>query len=137
MWSDFKKFLFKGNMINLAVGVVICAAFTAIVTALVTNIIMPLVGIVTGGTNFAGLTLTVGQANLTYGAFIEAVINFILIAIIVFLLVKFIYKITKTEEKESRKCPFCFMDIDDNATRCPYCTSLLEVVSLDDDLSPK
>ena len=131
MWSDFKKFLFRGNIVTLAVGVVIGTAFTAIVTSLVNDIIMPVIGMITGGYDFSTLYVYVGDAKLMYGLFIAAIINFILIALVIFFIIKLIYKITKTEEKEARKCPYCCTEIDDAATRCPNCTSMLDVEESD------
>ena len=131
MWSDFKKFLFRGNIVTLAVGVVIGTAFTAIVTSLVNDIIMPVIGMITGGYDFSTLYVYVGDAKLMYGLFIAAIINFILIALVIFFIIKLMYKITKTEEKEARKCPYCCTEIDDAATRCPNCTSMLDVEESD------
>lgn len=100
--DEFKDFAFRGNVLDLAVGVVIGSAFTAIVTALVNYIIMPLVGILTGGTNIKNLSIDVGGAKLEYGAFLQAVVDFILIALVIFIFIKFINnaanKFKKTEE---------------------------------------
>ena len=92
--NEFKTFISKGNVVDLAVGVIIGAAFRDIVNALVSNILMPLIGLVTGGINFDNLMVKVGEANITYGVFIEAVINFLIIAFCIFLFVKFINKLT-------------------------------------------
>lgn len=100
--DEFKAFAFKGNVLDLAVGVVIGSAFTAIVTALVNFIIMPLVGILTGGTDIQNLSIEVGGAKLEYGAFLQAVVDFILIALVIFIFIKFINnaanKFNKAEE---------------------------------------
>lgn len=88
--DEFKEFAFRGNVLDLAVGVVIGSAFTAIVTALVSYIIMPLVGILTGGTDIQGLSVEVGGAKLEYGAFLQAVVDFILIALVIFIFIKLI-----------------------------------------------
>ena len=100
--DEFKAFAFKGNVLDLAVGVVIGSAFTAIVTALVNFIIMPLVGILTGGTDIQNLSIEVGGAKLEYGAFLQAVVDFILIALVIFIFIKFINnaanKFKKAEE---------------------------------------
>ena len=145
MWKEFKKFAFKGNVMDLAVGVMIGGAFGAIVTSLVNDIFMPLIGLVfkgsdlnekyillkgVEGVDLAGKTATeaaeLGANVLTYGRFIGAIINFLLIALIIFFVVKGINKLTKKEEpKPARKCPFCKGDIADDATRCPHCTSEL------------
>ena len=95
--KEFKEFAMKGNVMDMAIGVVIGGAFTAIVTSLVGDIITPLIGIITGGVDFTGLAVTVGDANITYGNFIQAIINFLLIALVVFTLIKSMNKIKKEE----------------------------------------
>lgn len=145
MWKEFKKFAFKGNVMDLAVGVMIGGAFGAIVTSLVNDIFMPLIGLVfkgsdlnekyillkgVDGVDLAGMNATqaaeAGANVITYGKFIAAIINFLIIAIIIFFVVKAINKVVKKEEaKPSRKCPYCKGDIADDATRCPHCTSEL------------
>lgn len=96
--KEFQDFINRGNVIDLAVGIVIGAAFTAIVNSLVNDLIMPIIGIITGGINFTGLALTVGDAALTYGNFIQAVFNFLIIAFAVFWLVKMVNQMRKKEE---------------------------------------
>ena len=105
--NEFKDFIARGNVIDLAVGVVMGSAFSAIVTSLVNDIIMPLVGILIGGVDFAGLSANIGDAKVMYGAFIQAVINFLIIAFCIFMFVKAINKLNekakklkKAEEKE-------------------------------------
>lgn len=98
MLSEFKKFILRGNVIDLAVAVVIGAAFGAIVTSLVNDIIMPLVGIVLGGVDFAGLSATVGSAVVAYGKFIQAIVNFLIVGFVIFLVVKAINKAQKPKE---------------------------------------
>lgn len=88
MLKEFREFAMRGNVIDLAVAVVIGAAFTAIVTSLVDDIIMPLVGVLLGGVDFSGLAITIGNASITYGNFIQAIINFLIIAFILFLIVR-------------------------------------------------
>jgi len=130
-FNEFKEFISRGNVIDLAVGVIIGAAFTAIVNSLVNDIISPLIGLLTGGIDFSSASLTVGDAVFKYGSFINAVISFILIAIVVFLFVKVINsmrgKLEKPKEEAPKYlCPYCKMEIDKEATRCPYCTSIIE-----------
>ncbi len=130
--SEFKEFISKGNVMDLAVGVIIGGAFQSIVNSLVNDIIMPLLGVITGGLDFSHLSVSVGEATITYGNFISAVINFLLMAIVLFSIIKAMNKArtaTKkpAEEKPAapttKKCPYCFSEIDINATRCPHCTS--------------
>jgi len=92
MIKEFKDFIAKGNVMDLAVGIIIGAAFTAIVTSLVDNLIQPLIGLFMGGIDFSELSFSVGEAVFTYGAFITAIINFVIIAFVVFLLVKAVNK---------------------------------------------
>ena len=122
--EEFKEFIAQGNVMNLAVGIIIGGAFQAIVGALVEKVIMPIVGAVMGGVDFSGLAVTVGSAQIGYGAFIQAVIDFLLIALVVFWIVKAYNKATSAEPAaEPRTCPFCKQEIADDATRCPHCTS--------------
>ena len=147
--KEFKEFALKGNVIDLAVGVIIGGAFGAIVTSLINDVIMPFVGLIFGGANFteqfAILRLpenvsadeihsleeakALGVTTFNYGAFITAVINFIIMALIIFLMVKAINKARDRNKKEeaptTKKCPFCCTEIDLKACRCPNCTSEL------------
>lgn len=101
MFKEFKQFIARGNVIDLAVGVIIGAAFTSIVKSLVSNIINPLIGIFIGKIDLSNLVLKVGDATLKYGSFINSVINFLIISFVVFLIVKAVNKITKKEKKEA------------------------------------
>lgn len=98
MWKDFKAFAFKGNVLELAIAVVIGAAFGKIVASLVENIITPLIGLVMGGVDFSGLAVTVGEANVKYGAFIQSIIDFLIIAFVIFLFVRLLGKLKRKEE---------------------------------------
>ena len=98
--SEFKEFISRGNVLDMAVGVVIGGAFTAIVTALVDNIITPLIGILVGGLDFTGLSVKVGEATIGYGAFIQAVINFLLISFVIFCVIRSFNKLAKKKEEE-------------------------------------
>lgn len=100
MFKEFKTFIARGNVIDLAVGVIIGGAFTAIVTSLTTNIINPLIGLFLGKVDLSGLVFTVGNAHFRYGLFIDAIINFLIVAFVVFLMVKMINRfMKKTDEK--------------------------------------
>ncbi len=98
MLKEFRDFINRGNVIDLAVAVIIGAAFTAIVNSLVNDIIMPIVGVILGGIDFTALAITVGTANITYGNFIQAIINFLIVAFVVFLIVRSINNMTKKKE---------------------------------------
>ncbi len=130
--NEFKEFALKGNVMDLAVGVIIGAAFKDIVTSLTDNIINPIINSI-GGTEVGGSVeiFSTGQ-YINYGAFITAIINFIIMAFIIFLLVKGINKIMSIGKKKeeavalTRKCPFCYGEIDKKASKCMYCTSDVE-----------
>ena len=128
--AEFKKFILRGNVMDMAVGVIIGGAFTAIVNSLVNDIIMPVLSLLTGGLDFSSLCIVLGQgeepATLNYGAFIAAIINFLLIAIVIFCIIKAINKVSKKKEEPApttKECPFCHEKISINATKCPHCTS--------------
>lgn len=135
--AEFKKFIMRGNVLDMAVGVILGGAFTAIVTSLNVDILTPLLGIF-GGTDFSYLSVTLGSGEnapvLNYGNFITAVLNFLITALVIFCLIKGINKVTeKLVKKEetpavptTKKCPYCMSEVDIKATRCPHCTSHLE-----------
>lgn len=130
--KEFKEFAVKGNVMSLAVGMIIGSAFTALVNSLLDNIISPIIGCFnTGGIN--GLHFTIWKADIYYGAFITDVVNFIIMAFVVFLMVKAVNKLTdigKKKEEEAapttKECPFCKSEINIEATKCPHCTSDVE-----------
>ncbi|HHT7236260.1 MULTISPECIES: large-conductance mechanosensitive channel protein MscL [Bacillus] len=103
MWNEFKKFAFKGNVIDLAVGVVIGAAFGKIVSSLVKDIITPLLGMVLGGVDFTDLKLTFGKSSIMYGNFIQTIFDFLIIAAAIFMFVKVFNKLTSKREEEEKK----------------------------------
>ena len=135
-WKEFKTFISRGSVMDMAVGIIIGGAFTAIVNSLVNDLVMPLLSLLTGGFDFTKLSVVLGSgegaATLNYGLFISAVINFLLIAFVIFCLIKSINKmkdkIAKKEEEDptTKICPFCKSEIDIAATRCPHCTSQLD-----------
>ena len=140
--EEFKAFAMRGNVVDMAVGVVIGGAFGSITTSLVNDIFMPLLGVITGGINFGGLFYALdgqkyasieaaqaaGVGTLNYGAFIQYVINFILSAFCMFLVIRVMNKMKKPEPApvKPRVYPFCKSEIAKDATRCPHCTSMLE-----------
>ena len=136
--NEFKKFIMRGNVMDMAVGVIVGGAFTAIVTSLNQDILTPILGIF-GGTDFSNLKITLGLGEnapvLCYGNFITAVINFLITAFVIFCLVKAINTVSekltpKNEEEEAapttKICPYCKSEIDIEAVRCPHCTAILE-----------
>ena len=132
MLKEFKKFVMRGNVLDLAVAVIIGGAFGKIIGSLVNDMLMPLIGLAMGGIDFSALNFAVGDAIVTYGAFIQAIVDFIVIAFVIFLIVKSANK-TKEEESASppaepttKNCPHCFTEISIKATRCPNCTSELK-----------
>ncbi len=150
MWKEFKEFAFKGNVLDLAVGVIIGGAFGKIVTSVVNDLLMPLIGLLFGKMDFSSLFIPLdgnSYAHLAdakaanapifaYGSFITALIDFLIIAICIFFMIKGVNKLQsigkkkaagdQEKDKEPRVCPYCFSEIDERATRCPHCTSLLE-----------
>lgn len=143
--EEFKTFAMRGNVVDMAVGVVIGSAFGKITTSLVSDIFMPLLGILTGGINFSGLfyaldgntyasieeATAAGAGTLNYGAFIQNIVDFVLIAFCMFLVIKLMARLKKPQPapapaKAPRICPYCKSEIADNATRCPHCTSMLD-----------
>ena len=147
--NEFKEFITRGNVVDLAVGVIIGGAFQAIVNSLVDDIVMPVISLATKGIDFANWFVALdgkeyatlaaaqeaGAATLNFGTFIGAIINFIIMAVIIFLLVKGINnvssKLSKKEEEApaaptTKTCPFCQSEISIDAKRCPHCTSMLD-----------
>ena len=118
----------RGNVIDLAVGVIIGGAFGKIVGSLVNDLLMPLIGLALGGLNFAELSFTVGEAVIKWGAFVQTVIDFVIIAFVIFLIIQAANKAKKEEapaEVTTKTCPQCFTEIPIKAVRCPNCTSQL------------
>lgn len=134
--EEFKKFALKGNMIDLAVGMIIGSAFTGIVSSLVNDIFMPLLSIFTGRINFDDLMIVLGSgdtaATINYGTFLTQLVNFLVVSFVIFLLVRQINKLQRLNAKEEvkeeteKECPYCKSKISIHAVRCPHCTSILE-----------
>ncbi|MCX8031038.1 MAG: large conductance mechanosensitive channel protein MscL [Thermodesulfovibrionales bacterium] len=148
MFKEFKEFAIKGNVVDMAVGIIIGAAFGGIVNSLVADIIMPPIGLILGKVDFSNLFLVLkegstsppyttvadakkaGAVTLNYGLFINTIISFLIIAFSVFLLVKNINRLKREKEAPppiptNKECPFCFLSIPIKAVRCPHCTSEL------------
>ncbi len=147
MWAEFKKFIMRGNVLDMAVGIIIGAAFTTVVKSLVDDIIMPPIGKLTGGVDFSSLFITLGQgafktvadakaagvATVNYGVFINNVITFLIVAFAVFVLVKAVSQLQRKEAPAAaapteKDCPFCAMKIPVAAKRCGHCTADLAAV---------
>lgn len=143
MWKEFKEFAMKGNVIDLAVGVIIGGAFGAIVNSLVNDVIMPFVGVLTGGIDFSNWFIALdgkhyeslakakeNAPTLAYGSFISAVVNFLIIAFSIFIVIRQLNKFRKKtpapQPVTTKACPFCKSSIHIDAVRCPSCTSVLE-----------
>ncbi len=144
--AEFKKFIMRGNVMDLAVGVIIGGAFQKIVNSLVNDLVMPLISLITGGIDFNSWFVVLGEgdfatieeakaagaATLNYGSFIGAVIDFLIMALVIFIFIRAINKLSDKLKKEepvveaaptTKVCPYCKSEIDINATKCPHCTS--------------
>jgi len=146
--NEFKKFIMRGNVMDMAVGVIVGGAFQKIITSMVNDIIMPVITLITGGIDFSNWFIALdggkyatlleaqeaGAATLNYGVFITQVITFLIMAFVIFVMVKTMNKMAETGKKEepvapaaptTKKCPHCCSEIAIEATRCPHCTSQL------------
>lgn len=144
MLKDFKEFAIRGNVIDLAVGIIIGVAFNSVVNSLVNDILMPPIGLILANVDFQNMFVTLwgshfktvaearsgGAVTLNYGTFVNSVINFLIVAFCVFFLVRQINKLKKKAPQEARsafkECPYCKMTINNNAVKCPHCTSDLK-----------
>ncbi len=152
MLKEFKEFATRGNIVDMAIGVIIGGAFQKIVTSLVNDIIMPTIAIFTGKVDFNDLVLNVGGASIKYGSFITTIVDFLIIAFSIFIAIRIFTKLNDKAKENAQKisnildkdknnenseevveaepstkiCPFCYSEININATRCPHCTSPLE-----------
>ena len=126
MLKEFKDFVMRGNVLDLAVAVIIGGAFGKIVASLVNDLLMPVIGLAMGQVNFSELAWTVGSASVRWGAFVQTVIDFLVIAFVIFLIIKSANKMKKpapAAAPTTKDCPHCFSVIHIKATRCPNCTS--------------
>lgn len=146
MLKEFKQFAMRGNVVDMAVGIIIGGAFGTIVKSLVSDVIMPPIGLALGGVDFSDLFITLkegatagpyatlaaaqsaGAVTLSYGLFINSVVSFLIVAFAVFLLISGINKLQRTQPAapNTKDCPFCYSSISLKATRCPHCTSELK-----------
>jgi large conductance mechanosensitive channel len=132
LWQDFKKFLMQGNLVALAVAVVIGTVFAAVVKALIADIITPIIALIFGKPNFEDLSFTINSSHFLYGDFINAVVTFATTAAAVFFLVVKPYNAYESsrakEDPDIKECPECTTDIPAKARRCPQCTAVLSAV---------
>ncbi len=145
LWKEFKEFAMRGNVIDLAIGVILGGAFGRIVTSLVNDVIMPPIGLLLGNVDFTNLFINLsggeyetlaaaqeaGAATINYGVFINTVINFLIVAFVIFLAVRYLNRLERKkdvppEEPTTKECPVCFTTIPIKAQRCPNCTSHLK-----------
>ncbi len=160
MLKEFKEFAMKGNIMDMAIGVIIGGAFQKIVTSLVNDIIMPSIAIFTGKVDFSDLVITIGNSSIKYGSFITTIVDFLIIAFSIFIAIRSITKLNartkenmekmvkknklfkkKNKEEEieevveptTKVCPYCFSEINYKATKCPHCTSDLEETIVQED----
>ncbi|MGE5474158.1 MAG: large conductance mechanosensitive channel protein MscL [Ignavibacteriales bacterium] len=145
MWKEFKEFAMKGNVIDLAVGVIIGGAFGKIVSSLVSDVITPLIGLLLGKLDFTNLFIALGNGNfktladakkagvatLNYGLFLNNILDFLIVAFSIFIVIRQINRFSKKKEQEPepakiKECKYCFSEIHIDASRCPHCTSELE-----------
>ena len=144
MWKEFKEFIMRGNVLDLAVGVIIGAAFGAIVKSFVDDILMPPIGLVLGRVDFSNLFIDLsrqgyssladaqaaGAPTINYGMFLNTLIDFLIVAFAIFLVIRAVNRLQRKEEAappepDTKECPYCFTSIAIKATRCPNCTSQL------------
>jgi len=145
MWKEFKEFVMRGNVMDMAIGIIVGAAFGKIITSFVNDVLMPPIGILLGKVDFANLFITLsnqsfatleeakkaGAATIKYGLFLNTIIDFIIVAFIIFLVIRQINRMKRQPAPEAtttRECPFCFSVIPIKATRCPNCTSEIKAV---------
>ena len=131
-FEEFKAFAMRGNVLDMAVGVVVGSAFTAIVNSLVNDIISPIIGLFFNA-DFSDVVIQIGDVGIGVGAFLNAIINFLIVAVVLFVVIKFVNSLHKKpeepaapEEPTTKVCPYCQSEISIKAVRCPHCTSKLE-----------
>lgn len=135
MWEEFKAFAMRGNVIDMAIGIIIGTAFGKIITSLVNDVLMPPIGMLLGKVDFSNLVITLHQKTentpavvVSYGSFINTIINFLIISFCIFAVIKQMNRLLpkKAEEIANKECQYCCSKIPLKATRCPNCTSILE-----------
>jgi len=147
MFKEFKEFIMRGNVMDLAVGIIIGAAFGKIITSFVSDILMPPIGLLLGKVDFANLFINLsgthyetlkaakdaGAPTINYGSFLGTIVDFLIVAFVIFLIIRQVNRLRRTPEEaaaEVRECPFCLSTIPLNATRCAHCTSDLKTATV-------
>lgn len=132
MWKEFKEFAMRGNVVDMAVGIIIGTAFGKIISSLVNDVLMPPIGFILGRMDFSNLVITIHKKTdvspavvISYGSFINTIINFIIIAFVMFLVIKQMNRFIRKPGPTKKDCPYCCSNIPIKATRCPDCTSEL------------
>ena len=129
MLKEFREFAMRGNVVDLAIAVIIGGAFGKIITSLVSDVLMPLIGLVLGGINFSEQAIVFGDAMIRWGAFVQSILDFIIIAVVIFMLVRTLNRFKQpapAAAPTTKECPYCFTTIPLKAVRCPNCTSELK-----------
>ncbi|MCI0635014.1 MAG: large conductance mechanosensitive channel protein MscL [Actinobacteria bacterium] len=129
MLKEFRDFIMKGNLIEIAVAFIMALAFAAVVASFVADIVTPIIGAIFGQPDFSALKIDIGDGAITYGKFLNVVITFLIVAFVMFLVVKAYNRMTGPKAATTKGCPFCKTDIAIDATRCANCTSQLEGAS--------
>jgi large conductance mechanosensitive channel len=126
MLKEFKAFILKGNLIEIAVAFIVALAFAAVVASFVVDIVTPIIAAIFGQPDFSSLKIDIGDSAISYGKFLNAVITFLIVAFVMFLVVKAYNRMSGPKAATTKSCPFCKTDIALDATRCPNCTSELQ-----------
>jgi large conductance mechanosensitive channel len=129
MLKEFKAFVTRGNLIEIAVGLVMALAFAAVVASFVADIVTPIIAAIFGQPDFGALAIDIGDSAITYGNFLNALLTFLVVAFVMFLVVKAYNRMTGPKAAMTKPCPYCKTDIALDASRCPNCTSQLEAAT--------
>jgi large conductance mechanosensitive channel len=126
MLKEFKAFILRGNLVEIAVAFIMALAFAAVVASFVTDIVTPIIAAIVGQPDFSSLKVDIGESAISYGKFLNAVITFLIVGFVMFLIVKAYNRVSDPKAATTRGCPYCKTDIALDATRCPNCTSELQ-----------
>ncbi|HEY7660146.1 MAG TPA: large conductance mechanosensitive channel protein MscL [Actinomycetota bacterium] len=126
MLKEFREFLTRGNLVEIAVAFIMALTFAAVVASFVADIVTPIIAAIFGQPDFGALKIDIGESTIRYGSFLNAVFTFVVVAFVLFLVVKAYNRATRAKDAKTKGCPFCASDIPVAASRCPQCTSVLE-----------